>query len=141
MTNTGPQNEVRIALSSLNAGLGVILPPLTMSKALTIVMVKDHGDKEADAAIEAIKRGDTFFRIAPSELFFHQLRLRCALDPSLHEKISVLYLTSEREYKKVGLMHEDYLRWPEGFLMDLWEKEDEICAVREKARVRHFNCE
>jgi len=128
--NTEAVKEDAVAPSVLNAGLGVILPPLTMSKALTIVMVKDQGDKEADAAIEAIKRGDTFFRVAPSELFFHQLRLRCALDPTLHEKISVLYLNAEHEYKTVGLNYEDELRWPVGFLDDAYTKEMEINSAR-----------
>lgn len=108
----------------------VIRPPF--QKALTVVMTKDDGDKQADADLAAI-RGDsgTVFRVGVSSLYFAHLRLRAALDPSLLDKIAVFYLRPEDQVlQECGLRRADELRWPVDFQLDLWEKETEIGCVR-----------
>lgn len=119
------------AASALSAGLGVVLPPLTLTKPLTVVMYPDGSKTEVDAAIEAIKNGDTYFRNGVSEMFFHNLRLRIALDPALEKMVSVLYATTEG-YKQIGLGPEDELHWPVGFCNEAWETESAIQEAREK---------
>jgi len=116
--------------SALSAGLGVVLPPLTLTKPLTVVMYPDGSKAEVDAAIEAIKNGDTYFRCGISEMFFHNLRLRIALDPALEKLISVLYATPGG-YKQVGLGDGDELHWPVGFCQEAWETESAIQEARE----------
>jgi hypothetical protein len=117
--------------SALSAGLGVVLPPLTLNKPLTVVMYPDGSKAEVDAAIAAIKRGDTYFRNGVSEMFFHNLRLHIALDPALEKMVSVLYATDEG-YKQVGLGEKDELRWPVGFCTEAWEAESAIQEARNK---------
>lgn len=108
-----------------------VLPALPGQKALTVVMHKDDGDVQADAAIAAVQRGDTF--LLPqgvSELFFAQLRLRIALDPSLADKIAVYYLIpGERRYQEASPA-DPCTKWPVGFCNDLWEKELQISSVK-----------
>jgi hypothetical protein len=111
-----------------------ILPALPGQKALTVTMLKDDGDVQADAAIEAIKAGTSTFHVTnPSRLFFHHLRLRVALEPALADKIAVYYLTDaedpNKRWRLVGLGKDDQLRWPPNFELDLWEKEAQISAV------------
>lgn len=119
------------AASALSAGLGVVLPPLTLTKPLTVVMYPDGSKAEVDAAIEAIKNGNTYFRSGVSEMFFHNLRLRISLDPALEKLISVLYATPEG-YKQIGLRYEDELYWPVGFCIEAWETESAIQTARAK---------
>ena len=76
-----------------------------------------------------------------SEMFFHRLRLRAAMDPKLMEKIAVYSIdqpTGEgcARPRSMGLRFEDELRWPEGFLHEAWEMEMQIKAVREANRIR-----
>lgn len=73
-----------------------------------------------------------------SEMFFHRLRLRAAMDPWLMENIAVYFIDPPKDGvcstpRLVGLRFEDELRWPEGFLEEGWEMEAQINAVR-KAR-------
>jgi predicted ATPase len=76
-----------------------------------------------------------------SEMFFHRLRLRAAMNNDLAAKITVYFLdppTSEGlclEPRKVGLGFEDELRWPAKFLQEAWEAEAQIKAVREARRL------
>ncbi len=58
-----------------------------------------------------------------SEMFFHRLRLRVALNPSLMEKIAVYFIDSNetgncREPREISLKGGDEIRWPEGFLVE-----------------------
>lgn len=70
-----------------------------------------------------------------SEMFFHRLRLRVAMDPSLADKIAVYFIDPPKDGvccapRKVGLRRDDELRWPDGFLQEGWEIENQIKAVR-----------
>lgn len=129
------ENEKLRAMRSESVALNpAILPALPGQKALTVTMLKDDGDVQADAAVEAIKAGTSTFHVTnPSRLFFHHLRLRVALEPALAEKIAVYYLTDDEDPNKrwrlVGLGKDDQLRWPPNFELDLWEKESQISAV------------
>jgi hypothetical protein len=107
---------------------GALLPAVKMQKALTVVMLHDDGAVEADQALAKLDAGGAFV-VTKSEMFFHQLRLRVAIDPTLLEKIDVFYLT-DGGYQPVGLLYDDELRWPVGFLLDAWRTEGEIQAVR-----------
>lgn len=122
--------EPLFSASAIESSAPSVLPTLPGHKALTVVMVKDDGDVQADAAIAAIQRGDTFLLTSGvSELFLHQLRLRVALDPSLADKIAVYYLIpGERRYEAVSLTNT--LKWPVGFLQHGWEKEAQISAAK-----------
>jgi predicted ATPase len=76
-----------------------------------------------------------------SELFFHRLRLRAAMNPTLAEKIAVYFIDAPADGRcaiprPVGLAFDDETRWPQGFLQEAWEIETQISAVREARRVR-----
>lgn len=71
-----------------------------------------------------------------SEMFFHRLRLRAAMDPSLLEKIAVYFIDPPKDGvccnpREVGLQSEKELQWPERFLQEAWEIETQINAVRQ----------
>ena len=108
-----------------------LLPTLTLHNALTVLMQTDDGADDADRYIANIDKGQAILA-TKSEMFFHQLRLRVALEPLLADKISVLFY-QDGKYKKVGLYFKDELSWPVGFLQGAWEKEGEIQAAREAA--------
>jgi len=109
-----------------------LLPPVTMEKALTVLMQTDDGDNEAERYLANIDDGCAFV-VTKSEMFFHQLRLSVAKNPEIANKVSVLFY-QDGEYKKVGLGYEDELRWPVGFLEGAWSMEIEISKVREAIR-------
>ena len=109
-----------------------LLPPVTMEKALTVLMQTDEGDIEAERYLANIDDGCAFV-VTKSEMFFHQLRLSVANNPDLTNKISVLFYQNG-EYKNIGLGYKDELRWPTGFLQGAWEKETEINEVRKTIR-------
>lgn len=71
-----------------------------------------------------------------SEMFFHRLRLRAAQDPSLMDKIAVYFIDAPKEGvcskpRLVGLGYEEELHWPEGFLLEAWETQTQINALRQ----------
>jgi predicted ATPase len=71
-----------------------------------------------------------------SEMFFHQLRLRAAQDPSLMDKIAVYFIDAPKngvcsQPRQVGLGYEEELRWPEGFLLEAWKTQTRINAIRQ----------
>ncbi len=75
-----------------------------------------------------------------SEMFFHRLRLRAAMNPALMDKIAVYFIDPPKDGvcstpRVVGLGYEEELRWPEGFLQEAWETETQINAVREAQRL------
>ena len=75
-----------------------------------------------------------------SEMFFHRLRLRAAMDPSLMDKIAVYFIDPPKNGvcnppRLIDLGYEGELRWPEGFLQEAWETETQISAVREAQRL------
>lgn len=75
-----------------------------------------------------------------SEMFFHQLRLRAAMDPRLMENIAVYFIDRPvdgicSKPRLVDLGYEGELQWPEGFLQEAWETESSISAVREAQRL------
>ena len=75
-----------------------------------------------------------------SEMFFHRLRLRAAMNSELMEKIAVYFCDPPapdglcRSPRRVGLSFEDELKWPQGFLQEAWEMESEISIIREARR-------
>ena len=75
-----------------------------------------------------------------SEMFFHRLRLRAAMNPTLMENIAVYCIDQPsgegcNDPRLMGLRFEDELRWPEGFLHEALEIELQINAVREANRI------
>jgi hypothetical protein len=74
-----------------------------------------------------------------SEMFFHRLRLRAALNETLMNKICVYFLDPPMEDglcgppREIQLDSEGELKWPPGFLQEAWEMEISITAAR-KAR-------
>jgi predicted ATPase len=77
-----------------------------------------------------------------SEMFFHRLRLRAAMDPELMKQIAVYFLDPPRENgicatpRKIGLSFEEELKWPPGFLQETLDSEVQIDSVRQN-RLRH----
>jgi predicted ATPase len=70
-----------------------------------------------------------------SEMFFHQLRLRAAMNESLRDLIAVYFIDPPVDAccsmpRRVGLGFDDELKWPVGFLQEGWETETRINAVR-----------
>jgi predicted ATPase len=71
-----------------------------------------------------------------SEMFFHRLRLRAEMNPSLREQIAVYFIDPPVEGccsspREVGLKFDDELKWPAGFLQEGWETETQIRVVRQ----------
>jgi predicted ATPase len=77
-----------------------------------------------------------------SEMFFHRLRLRAAMDTELMKRIAVYFVDAPnpdgtcRPPREVGLNFEQELAWPAGFLQEALDSEIKIKSVRE-ARTRH----
>lgn len=70
-----------------------------------------------------------------SEIFFHRLRLRAAMDNSLKDLIGVYFIDQPTgsqcsDPRLVGLSQEDELNWPEGFFQDAFETELQIRRIR-----------
>jgi hypothetical protein len=70
-----------------------------------------------------------------SEMLFHRLRLRAAMNSALKSMISVYFFDAADGRlclppREVGLDFESELRWPVGFLHEGWEAEEQIGAVR-----------
>jgi len=70
-----------------------------------------------------------------SEMFFHRLRLRAAMNPALENAIAVYFVDQPSSGacvspRPVGLNYTEELNWPSGFLQEGWEMEAEIKAVR-----------
>lgn len=77
-----------------------------------------------------------------SEMFFHRLRLRAAINQSLMEKTRVYFLDPPTEDglcsppREIALDAEGEAKWPAGFLQEAWEMQVAITAAR-KAKGRH----
>ena len=77
-----------------------------------------------------------------SEMFFHRLRLRAAMDPELMKRIAVYFVDAPnadgtcRPPREVGLSFDEELTWPAGFLQEALESEIQIKSVR-KAQAKH----
>lgn len=74
-----------------------------------------------------------------SEMFFHQLRLRVAMNPELNDLIAVYFVDAPvsgecRQPRPVGLTMDAEPAWPEGFFQEGWTVESQISAVREANR-------
>lgn len=72
-----------------------------------------------------------------SEMFFHRLRLRAAMDPELMKRIVVYFVDAPspdglcRPPREVGLSFEQELTWPAGFLQEALDSEIKIRSVRQ----------
>ena len=89
----------------------------------------------ADFFCSLAMSGRTVLVETHSEMFFHRLRLRAAMNHELAERIAVYFIDAPRDGecvlpRQVGLGYEDELRWPEGFLQEAWETESQISLVR-----------
>jgi predicted ATPase len=77
-----------------------------------------------------------------SEMFFHRLRLRAAMDPELMKRIAVYFVDAPnadgtcRPPRQVGLSFDQELQWPAGFLQETLDSEVQIDSVRQ-ARNKH----
>jgi hypothetical protein len=109
----------------------VVLPGVAMTKPLTVIMRRDDGPEQADAAVRALADDAIAATLVDgaSEAFFGQLRIHVARDASLADKIAVYY-ESHGEYRSVDLADEHGENWPEGFLAQGWEQYDELRAAR-----------
>jgi predicted ATPase len=72
-----------------------------------------------------------------SEMFFHRLRLRAAMDQRVLDNVAVYFLDAPKEDgicsipRKVGLTFEEEPQWPAGFLTEAMDSEVQINAVRQ----------
>jgi len=72
-----------------------------------------------------------------SEMFFHRLRLRAAMDPELMQNIAVYFIDPPKDGaccvpRRIGLRYEEELSWPKDFLDEAYENEIQINAVRQE---------
>ena len=72
-------------------------------------------------------------------MFFHQLRLRVAMNPELNDLIAVYFVDEPlsgrcRQPRQIGLTLDGEPGWPEGFFQEGWNVESQISAVREAQR-------
>ena len=112
-----------------------ILPQLTTP--LTVIVEYDHGDEQADLDLKKIHDGDLVLVHAASDMYFHQLRLRVAFDPSLADKITVYSRNKDGKLEgPIGLTREHYCGpkgwWPPGFQQQDWHTETLIKWVEAK---------
>lgn len=113
----------------------VVTPSLASTGALTVILREDSDDgiERADADLGRIAAGERRVVMAPPESYFHQLRLRVAEDPSLANKIEVVYLDKQGIRHEIGIRSmEDQLRWPAGFLRNLWDLQVKIDRIRHR---------
>jgi predicted ATPase len=77
-----------------------------------------------------------------SEMFFHRLRLRAAMQPELMHRIAVYFVDAPKpdgtcsRPRRVGLGFKDELEWPAGFLQEALDSELLINSVRQ-TRMKH----
>lgn len=96
----------------------------------------------ADFFCAMILSGQSAIVETHSEMFFHRLRLRAAMSEELRSKIAVYFFDPNASIEQcppprlVGLEHDAELKWPEGFLQEAWELEEQINAVREGRRLK-----
>lgn len=104
-------------------------------KKLTVIMQQDPGASLADADVESLRQSEEFqaARTTVSEAYLSQLRLRVEQDPSLLDQIEVFYQRGDC-LLPVGLREEDEIRWPAGFMQDIWRIETEIQKLRNERR-------
>ena len=91
----------------------------------------------ADFFCSLVLAGQSAIVETHSEMFFHRLRLRAAMNANLMERIAVYFCDSPGRDgrcippRPVGLTLDAELKWPSGFLQEAWEMETQISAVRE----------
>jgi hypothetical protein len=97
------------------------------TRALTVLLTRDIsvGQAQADSDLAAIETSQVIAH-PTNEGYFHRLRLRVAENPALAEKIAVFYQDEKGKLREIGLHFEDELRWPPGFMQELWEEEMRI---------------
>jgi hypothetical protein len=76
-----------------------------------------------------------------SEMFFHRLRLRAAMNDDLNSKVAVYFFDPPMHGicslpRPVGLRFDDELKWPRGFLHEAWETQEQIRLIRQARRTR-----
>ena len=89
----------------------------------------------ADFFCSLIKSGRMALVETHSEMFFHRLRLRAAMDPKLANDIEVYFIDEPKNGlcaspRRIELAYEGELHWPEGFLQEGWELETKINIAR-----------
>ena len=107
------------------------------TKALTVLLTKDtpFAQEKADADLKAIEEGSQVFAQPTNEGYFHRLRRRVAEKPELAEKIAVFFQDANGLHE-VGLQFEDELKWPPGFMSELFVEECEIAQTRHERSQR-----
>jgi hypothetical protein len=109
---------------------GPIKLAVPFQKELTVILTKNTSDKQADTDLATIADGKaTVFRVGVPELYFHQLRLRVLKDASLKSKIAVFYLDENSKIWPIEDI-ENQLRWPVGFMEEIWHKEMDIQELK-----------
>lgn len=95
---------------------------------LTVIVQSDLGAAQADADLSAIEKGDLIVREA-TDMYFHQLRLRVALDDSLASKVTVYWKDPDGKLQGPIDLKASDLRWPPGFQSAGWHIELLIIGI------------
>lgn len=105
------------------------------TRALTVLLTKDApvAQKQADDDLKAIENGSVF-RHPANEAYFHRLRRRVAEKPELTNKIVVFYQDKDGKLHEIELASGQQLRWPPGFMSEIWDEEVEIMKLRALTR-------
>ena len=94
----------------------------------------------ADFFCSMAMAGKTCLVETHSEMFFHRLRLRCAMSRELMERVAVYFIDQPAPDgtcsppRLIGLDFQDEPTWPSGFLEEAWDTEGQIMAIRKARR-------
>jgi predicted ATPase len=140
--------KVRRDITEIGFGISQLLPVIIQGLLLPEngLLIADlpeahlHPDPQAEIAdffCSMILAGRRALVETHSEMFFHQLRLRAAMNQDLAENIAVYFVDSPdegglcRDPRRVDLGAKGEITWPIGFLDEAWDKESQIKLVRE----------
>jgi predicted ATPase len=133
--------EVGFALSqALPIIVGALLQPRDSLFIVDLPEAHLHPAPQADIAdlfCSLAMCGRSALVETHSEMFFHRLRLRAAMDPELMKLVAVYFVDAPNKDgtcnapREIGLSFEQELAWPAGFLQEALDSEINIRSVRQ----------
>jgi hypothetical protein len=138
-------------ITEVGYGVSQVLPILLlgltqrMPSTLIVELPEAHLHPRAQAALAdffcaQVTAGSHILVETHSEMFFHRLRLRAAMNAEFMKDIAIYFCdapTAElgcTSPRPIRLDIGESIPWPSGFLQEGWEMEEQISAIREARR-------